>query len=399
MKTFAYRGFEASGRATRGLVEALDLKEARMRLSGRGVFVETMEPADGASRAGGKHFNVEARAAFYHELGALLRAGLPMVGALDILIASPDQRDRAGLLAGVRDRIREGESLAAALASCVPQTSAFERALLSAGARAGNLEAVSEQLGRYLDDQVRLREGLQTALLYPMLVVALAILIAALMMGFVMPQVGKLFREGDLALPMLTRIMLFASDQAFWIMVPALVLLAGAAFVASRRWRHDNDFRVRWERRLLTWPVTGRGLRLLASMRFSRTLGLLLRGGVGLVEAFDMAGRATGLSALAGQAAAASEALRHGSSAGAAVQRLEAVRDGLGGWFEAGQASGDLPGLLDQAAQRQQQQWEAYLNRLLKLIEPLLILAVGVFVLLIALAILLPILSLNRAAF
>lgn len=401
MSTFVYRGFDQAGRAARGMIEALDPKEARERLTQRGVLAERLEAVSGrtTARCRGHAFPIEQRAMIYRELAALLRAGLPLVSALDILIESPDQQEQAGLLAGVRDRIREGASLAESLSAATPVVSHFERAVMASGVRAGNLDDILDQLAGYLDDQVRLREGIQSALLYPVLVISLAILIGIGMMGFVLPSLTRMFEEGRLPLPALTRGLLWMADHTLTLGLPILVILLAAGWSARRRLRSDRAFAIRWERSMDRVPVLRRAFRLLCGLRFTRTLAVLLRGGVPLVDGLDLAGEATGSRWVADDIKRGAEEVRHGRAVSQVIRAVPPLGDTLPGWFQAGEASGDLAGLLEQAARRFQVQWEHYLNRVLKLVEPLLILAVGVFVLLMALAILLPILSLNRAVF
>lgn len=401
MKTFSYRGLDLAGHAARGFIEALDPKEARERLARQGVLVEAIEPAEGAAAStwrGRARWGLDGRAMFYRELAALTKAGLPLVAALEILIQAPEQRARVSFLAALRDRLREGGSLADSLRQVSGEITVFEHAILSSGTRAGNLDAVLEQLAGYMDDQVRLREGLQSAMLYPILVIALATVIGIAMLGFVLPSLGRVFEEGRIPLPWITRALLWTGEHVLLVVVAPLLAVLAAIAVIARRIARDAAFRVsaeQWRDRL---PVLRRGGRLLASLRFARTLSLMLKGGVPLVEALEMSGQATGSRWIADDLRRGAEGVRHGKSLLPIIRAVPALGDHLPGWFQAGEASGDLAGMLDHAALRLQQQWEQYLQRVLKLVEPLLILLVGCFVLGMALAILLPILSLNRAA-
>ena len=154
--------------------------------------------------------------------------------------------------------------------------------------------------------------------------------------------------------------------------------------------------RASWLRRLDRLPLYRQGARTLASLRFARTLVLLLRGGVSAVDALDLAGQSTGNAWVAGLVQQQADAVRHGTSLSQAIRAVPPL-EALSGWIKAGEASGDLTALLEKAADRLQQRWQTYLARTTSLLEPLLILLVGAFVLLIALAILLPVLSLNQA--
>lgn len=398
MSTFRYRGFDSTGRTRQGFLDALDLKDAREKLAGRGVLAEavTSVTGEGGGPRGRVVFGVAQRASFYRELGALLKAGIPLASALDLLLETPEQEKQASRMAWLRDRIREGQTLAAGLTESSPQVSVFERAAIEAGERSGHLDTVLDQLADYLEGQARLRESLHSALLYPALVVVLAFLVAVGLLGFVLPMLSNLFADSGATLPWLTRALL-AVSRTLPLWLPALV--AGSAimvFLLRRRWRADVGVQVRCLRAMDRWPLYRTGSRTLVSLRFARTLVVLLRGGVSAVEALALAGQATGNAWVSEVIREQADAVRHGASLSNAIRAVPPL-ESLTGWIKAGEASGDLTALLDKAADRLQQRWQTYLTRTTSLLEPVLILMVGAFVLLIALAILLPVLSLNQA--
>lgn len=396
MKTFAFRGFDRSGTRTRGLVEALHLKEAREKLAARGVLAEEVTAA--SVRAGSRRrFGLETRASLYRELGALLRAGVPAVGALDLLLEAHPESGTGTVLAGLRDRVREGEGFAQALPEVSREISAFEIALLQTGQRTGQLGTMLDQMAGYLEEQMRLREGILSAMLYPLLVVALALVIGVIMITAVLPRLAGLFAESGVALPAMTKILIWFGGAG---RVPALIALM--LFSASAAWLlqrvRNPEHRIQWEQRILHLPLVRRGYRLVVSIRFVRTLVMLLRGGVPLVDSLPLAGSASGSPWLAKDIRSGSEAVRQGRPVSDVIAECPWIGTSLPAWYRAGEASGDLTGLLEQAARRFQEQWETLLQRFIRLVEPALILVVGAFVLLVALAILQPVLSLNQMA-
>ncbi|HMP76735.1 MAG TPA: type II secretion system F family protein [Kiritimatiellia bacterium] len=399
MKTFAYRGFDRQGSRVRGLIEALDPKDAREKLAARGALVESLASAAGeTSRSSRTAFPPTARAAFYRELGALLRAGVPAVAALDLLLESHATQRSATLMAGLRDRLREGSAFAEAFHQAGAALTEFEIALLQTGQRTGQLGPVMDQMAGYLEEQNRLREGIQSALLYPLLVVLLAVLIGAFMMIAILPRMAELFADTGVELPLLTRgLVWLGQDGRIPVLLASLlaVLLAGGLI---RRLRQPAR-RVRFERGLARWPLIGSGFRLVVSVRFARTLVMLIRGGVSMVEGLALAGRASGSRWLDETLRKGAEDVRQGRPVTSVLAGCPWIGESIPPWYRAGEASGDLTGLLEQAARRYQEQWETLLQRFIRLVEPTLIIAVGGFVLIIAFAILLPILSLNQAAF
>lgn len=336
------------------------------------------------------------RAQAYRELGALLRAGVSMVPALDIVIQSQPDAAAVQACARLRDRLREGGQFGDALVAVQPGLPGFETAVLHAGERSGSLGAVLDRLADHLEEQLRTRERLISALVYPAFVVGLALLVAAAMFGFILPNLQKLFAESQIALPWLTRALLATGRGLFLWGAPLGVASVLALFLGARQWRASAGFRLAWHRRVLGWPLVGRTRVGLVNVRFCETLALLLRGGVPVVDALELSGAATGNAWVEQGVRQAAEEVRHGRPLSAALHQAPALAGVLTGWLAAGEAAGDVAGMLDQAAHRLRAQWQQQLTRLLSVIEPALIVTVGVFVLVVALAVLLPILSLNR---
>ncbi len=400
MKTFEYRGYEHSGRAARGLIEALDPKEAREKLCALGILPEQLTPA-GARPTPARPFlrtafDAEARAMFYREAGALLKAGLPLAQALDVVINAPEMGAHRPALAGVRDRLREGSSFASALARVGDRITPYEQAAIEVGERAGNLDAVLERLAQFMEDQLRVADRVRTALFYPCIVLAVAVVVVLVMLGVLVPSIGRMLAETRLPLPWLTRAMMFAGRWLLPLLAPLLLAAVAGGWWLRNRLRQDPELRARWNRRWFDFPIIGKSYTALVGLRFARTLSLLLRGGVQLVEGIALAGRATGSAWVAARAVAAAEEVRQGRSLAEAVRDIYPLAGTLAGWIQAGEASGRLEELLDSAAARCQHYWDRWITRALTLLEPLLILGVGLFVLLISLSILLPILQLNQ---
>jgi general secretion pathway protein F len=391
MKTFEYRGYGADGRAARGLVEATSVKEARDRLCRDGVLAERIAVTSRKVRlrAGG-------RALIYREVTALLGAGLPLVKALDILIQSPELREAHIVLAGVRDSVREGQSLADALVAASPSTTAFEHAIIAAAERSGNVERMLESLASFIEEQEKVKEKVQGALIYPSIVFAVGLCVATVMLGVLVPKARMIMAGSGAKLPALTVWMTAVGRFLMhWGLVLALGLAAAYAW-AVRHAARDADWRRTWSRRVFRLPMIGRGYTLLANMRFARTMAILLGGGVSAIDALAHAGRATGNAWIAELSAAEAEKVRHGSSLSDAVRRIPPLAETLPGWMRIGEAGGGLDRLLENAGRRYQEQWDRFVGRSLSILEPVLILAIGGFVLLVTLSVLLPVLSLTK---
>jgi general secretion pathway protein F len=402
MRTFTYKGFDSSGVVRRGLIEAQDLKEAREKLTARGILPQEVVASETKvgtpfSSGSGPSFKAESRVAFYRELGVLLGAGLPMVGAMEILMESPELGVSASLLAGVRDRIREGGSLAAALGAAAPQIKPYERAILEVGEKSGNLEGMLERLALFVEEQEHLREKIVSALIYPSIILVFAVVVAIGLLGFVVPAAASVITEQSrVELPWLTRFMMMAGRVAM-IGLPVLVLgiWVGRSWL-KRRMVEEPTLRYRIDQAMFQIPLVGRGYTIVTNLRCARTLAILLKGGVGLVEALALAGRSTGSAWVAHLMEAESESVRHGSSLADAIRRIPPLAGSLPAWILAGEASGSLEKLLETAGNTYQHQWNRFVSRTMSWLEPVLIVGIGVFVLLVVLSVLLPILALNQ---
>lgn len=391
MQTFEYKGYDESGQAARGLIEADNVKSAREMLARQGILAERV-----AGTARHVRLAVAARADVYRGLSALLRAGVPMLGALEILADSPEQREARLVLSAMRDGVRDGASLAEALAAACHSVSSFERSIIDAAEASASVEVMLDRLAAFLEQQDQVRERVHGALTYPAIVMAVGVCVAILMLGLLLPRTAEILGGRGERMPGLTvgMLALGAFIKRWWL---ALVVVLGAAGWGARlTWGRRAGLRLWVDRLRFSLPVVGRGFRLLATLRFARTLAILLRGGVSPVTGLGLAGRATGSVWIVALADAEADRVRHGSSLSEAVRRIPPLSDSLAGWVRVGEAGGDLERLLDGAGQRAEAQWDRFLGRCLSVLEPLLILFIGGFVLLVTLAVLLPVLSLSR---
>ncbi len=398
MNMFLYRGYDQQGNRRKGTVSAHSLKDARDKLARSGVLTETVTAATDASTARPPLRDEASRTEFYRALGALLGAGLPLAAALDVLLENSSGEQAADLpvIAGARDRIRDGAAFVAALREAGVPLSAFEAAALEAGERAGRLAGSLEQVADFLDDMNQVRQGLKTAMIYPLIMVTLSLVVGVGVMGFLVPQMATVFQDAGMDLPVITRLVVGAGRWFFPVILPAMLLAIWLVMRHVTRLRNDPAARIRWEQRAARMPLLRKGFQWLMVARFSRTSAMLLQGGVPVVDAMALAGRATGSVWLAGVLADKTESVRHGQSFSQALAETPVLGPCLDAWVRAGEASGDLAGMFQHAASRYQALWSTYLKRVTAFVEPALIMVVAVFVLLVALSILLPILELNR---
>ena len=396
MNTFHYTGFDATGAKAKGLIEALDPKDARDRLSRRGILASSLTAAS-ARAARAPVFDLSTRSLVYRELGALLHAGLPMDKALELLVQTPELSASATLLAGVRDRVRDGGSLHAVLAEADSRVTPFESSLLQVGESSGSLDDALSRLADALEEDIKIREHVRTALTYPMLVLGMAAAVLVILSAFLLPGFQRMMAEFQTEPPFLTRAVLSFGQGLRWLGLPLVAATVGLVMLFRHRVRTDLDTRVAWHRQRCRLPLLAEPYTNLLNLRFARTWSHLMKGGVGLADAFPLAARATGNAWVEALAVAQLDTIRAGGSAADAVARIPPLAHSLPGWVRAGEASAELPSLLEHAAARHEQAWRRDVTRKLALLEPIILLLVAGLVLLIAVAVLLPMLQLNKS--
>lgn len=377
------------------MIEADDPKEARERLAARGILAESVRRADGGAGNGRRGLRARDKADFYEEIASLLSAGLTVERALAVLMDAPDIRRRGMRMAACRDAVRDGLSFPEAVERSFPETTPYESAVLTAGERAGRLGGACADLAAFFINQSRVVERTRTALIYPALVISFALLAVMGMLVFMRTVFFGLWADIGRPLPWLTRAVMQVGGAVQWA-APIFLLIGALAWVLRSQLRAPEALRRLRNRSLFRLPFLGRMFKYLVTLRFARTLSILVTGGVRIEEAFALAGRATGHAGVSERAEQEADRIRHGASVADAVRRIPPLSEFLPGWVEAGQAGGEMGVLLGHAADRIEMMWEQSVERSVRVIEPLLLIVVGAAVLLLALAVILPILSLNE---
>jgi general secretion pathway protein F len=401
MSGFEYSALDAGGREKHGVIEADTERHARMLLRERGLAPLAVE----STRAEGRQSGMRERfsrpglsgsglALLTRQFATLVRAGLTIEECLNVLIEQTDSAGARRLLAEVRARVLEGQSLSRGLAAFPSAFPQIYRAMIEAGEHSGKLGDVLERLADYTENRESLRNTILLAFIYPVIVMILAFVIVTFLLVYIMPQMTRVFSSVGQSLPLATRILIAMSD--FVRSYGAITLAAAvAAVVAARLMLRDAVLRARWHRWLLRVPLAGRLIRGVNAARFADTLGILTTAGVPLLASLQSA--AAVLTNLP-MRAAVDEALRR-------VREGAALSSSLGAaklfpplvihLIASGEATGRLDTMLARAAEAQSRELENWVRRLTAALEPLLILAMGGMVLFVVVAILLPIFEMN----
>lgn len=394
MAAFEYEALEDS-RTVRGVIQADSARQARSLLRDRGLVPLDVEPVrSGRGRRAGARSGRE-RALLLRQMSGLLRAGLPLEEVLGLLV---EQTDRAAVrrpLAAIRSRVLEGGSLSEAMSEHPGLFPPLYWRSIAAGEQAGRLETVIGRLADHADKRAALSRGVLMALVYPLLLAVLSIAVVWGLIGFVVPRVVEVFDQSRQALPPLTRSLIWISDAvASW---GALFLLAlvGAVVAGALLLRRPTARRA-FDGGLLRVPLIGRVVRAHVSALFARTLAILSASGVPAVDALGTASTVIPNLRVRADLEQAAARVREGSSITAAIGDLDWMPPLTRRLVAGGEQAGDLGGMLDHAAELQEADLEQTGQVLLAVLQPALILLVGLVVLYIVLAILLPVMNLSQ---
>lgn len=404
MAAFSYAALDTAGKEKRGVLEADSSRQARQLLRDQGLAPLKVEPAvsraekkAGAGRTprGGPSLKVGDLALLTRQLATLLQSGLPLEEALLAVSRQAESSRLRQLVSAVRSRVLEGHTLAASLAEYPSAFPHLYRATIAAGEHAGHLDAVLHRLADHTESSHAARQKVRLALLYPVLLVVVSIILVAGLMAFVVPQVVDVFEGQGQTLPLLTRMLIAASDFVVnWGIWTVLAILAG---VLVMRWRlQREDVTLRWHRRLLHMPLIRRLSRGSNSARYASTLSILTSSGVPLVDAMRIAAQVLSNRWLRLQSEQAMQAVSEGSSLNQALARCGYFPPMMVHMIASGELSGELDRMLERVSEQQQREFDGLVATIVGLFEPLMLLAMGGAVLVIVLAILLPIFSLNQ---
>jgi len=400
---FRYRAKRNPRETEEGLLAAESADAATRVLTSRGLFPLSVEeaPEDGggswsrALRSGRRGWPTGEQALFARQLGDLLSGGLTVDAALAVLEGQSRRADSRATVAALRDAVREGLPLSGALER---QRGVFPVTLVSAvraGEASGALEAVLQSCAELLEQEDAILRKVRDALTYPAVVGAVAIVTLVVLFSFVIPRITILYADLEQVLPLPTRVLLAMSGFVVGWGLPVVALLGGAAFLGVREYRRAEPFRVRVGDFLLGLPAVGRILALREIVRLSRILGTLVGGGVPVLDSIRHAAGSVGNARFRREVAELRPQIHEGKRLSEAMASSETLKGPLVAMVRVGEESGDLASALEKAARLHERELDGTLRRATTLLEPALIVVLGVFVSFVVFAMMLPILQMD----
>ncbi|MCU0967487.1 MAG: type II secretion system inner membrane protein GspF [Rubrivivax sp.] len=400
MPAYRFEALDARGKSQSGVLDADNAKAARSQLRARELVPLAVTPVAVAAETGGavrftrRVFGTTGLAVWTRQLAGLVSSGLPLERALTALADEAEQPRQRELVAHLKSEVNAGSPFARALGTAPREFDEVYRAVVAAGEASGALGPVLERLADDLEQRQALRAKVLGAMLYPAIVSAIAFVIVIFLVTYVVPQVASVFTSSKRALPGLTVAMMAISDfvRAWGWATAAAAVAAVAGFVLARR---GEAFRERSDAVFLRLPLVGRLARGYNAARFGGTLAMLAGAGVPILKALQAAAETVGNRAMRADALDALVQVREGAPLASALAAKKRFPGLLAMFARLGEQTGQLPVMLARAAAQMSAEVQRRALALATVLEPLLIVAMGVVVMLIVLAVLLPIIQLN----
>ena len=400
MYTFSYQARDVSGKIVSGIQEALNEDNAVTSLMGRGLMVLSLQQKATASRSRNKIWKVKETdlVLFTRQLATMIEAGISLVQALTALYEQCDpkrQRSMRFVISDVIGRVQSGETFNESIAKHPRVFSRLYVSMVKAGETGGLLAEILDRLAGFLEATARLRKKVKSAMTYPVIVICIAFAITTFLIVKVVPIFGEIFKDFGAKLPAPTQFQIDVSDfiRAEWYF---LILGIGGSIFALRafmRSKRGKQFTDRWKLKL---PVFGPLLTKIAMSRFSRTFAQLIRSGVPILEVLDIVGGSAGNHVIEESIKSVSGDVEKGDNLSVAMSKKAIFPPMLLRMVAAGESTGKIDTMLEKMADFWDEEIEAMLDALTSLIEPMLIVLLGVIVGGIVIAMFLPIFKLNE---
>lgn len=398
MMTFAYEARDASGKTVTGVQAALNEENAINALMTRGLLVLSIqEKAGGKALAGPASVSETDLVLFTRQLATMVDAGLPLISGLTALFEQADPRKQAGLrrvIGEISALVQQGDSFTEAISKHPRIFSRLYIAMVRAGESGGLLAEILDRLALFLEASSRLKKKVKSAMTYPVIVICIALLITTFLIVKVVPVFGEIFSSFGANLPGPTQLLLDISAfvRGYWWAI--ILIIAGTIFGVRAFLKTENGARA-WDRWKLKLPIFGPLAHKICMTRFARTFAQLIRSGVPILEVMEIVGETSGNYVVADAIKLVSSEVEKGDPLATALARQPIFPPMLVRMVSAGESTGKIDTMLEKMADFWDEEIEAILNALTSLIEPLLIVLLGIIVGGIVIAMFLPIFKLS----
>jgi type IV pilus assembly protein PilC len=380
--SYSYRVRTREGRVVSGTMEADGEGAVATRLRSQGFIPVQISKEKKVSRKTELHIlpqrvKLKDLAVFSRQFATMINSGLSLLRTLNILAEQTENTLLAKTIATLRDDVEKGSSLSGAMSKHPKVFSTLFVAMVRAGETGGQLDTVLMRVADNFEADYKLRQKVKSAMTYPIVVAGIAVLLVTVMLLFVVPTFAGMFTDLGGTLPLPTKILLMVSNQAKWL-VPLAFVLSVVGFIAYKRIRKSNAaMRLKFDRIKLKIPIFGDLFQKVAISRFTRTLALLLRAGVPVLQSLDIVGESTGNEVLARASADVRESVRSGETMAGPLAKHSVFPPMVVQMISVGEDTGALDSMLDKVSDFYDQEVESTTEALTSLIEPIMIAVLG----------------------
>jgi len=408
---YEYKGFDKRGKAVGELREADSAKALRGLLRKDGIMVTQLTQSGGSGKKGKgakkgsvlnrefkfsalQRINVDDIAVATRQLATLLQAGVPMVESMTALIDQVENSAFKNILAQIKTDVNEGLALHQGMEKHPKVYDHIFVNMVRAGESSGTLDIVLERLADFKEGQARLKSQMISAMIYPVIMLLVAMVVMAILFIVVVPRITKIFENSSAQLPWTTRILIALSDFAasYWWLI---LIVSVVSVVFGRRWFRTEKGKKVWDRLSLQIPVFGPLFRMVGVARFARTLGTLLSSGVSLLVSLDITKAVVNNDVLAKAIDATRDAVREGEEIAPPLKRSKQFPPMVTHMIAIGEKSGQLEDMLHRVAVSFEERSDARMKGLTALLEPVMIVGMAVGVGFVVFSIMMPILEMN----
>jgi len=408
MPSFAYSAINSQGVELSGEIQAVDLDAARDALRGNGLLAQRLDEVSGAAAAAGgfsflgiksKAVKAKSLQVFSRQFATMIEAGLSVVTALVILEQQTEDNALAEVIDDVRDRVEGGALLSEAMAAHPDVFSRLYVSMVEAGEAAGVLDVVLDRVAMQIEKEQKIKRRVKGAMIYPSVVLTFAFLVLTGLLMFLVPVFVKIFDSLGGQLPKLTQIVMHMSNGLRYpwfpgVPIPGVVFVlgglgGGAAFFF--RWKKTDNGRAVWDSFKLKIPMQiGTVVRKVAMARFSRTLSTLIASGVDIIRALEITAETSGNWVVETDTLKIREAVREGAPIAQPMIASAVFPPMVGHMVKIGEETGELEKMLGKVADFYEDEVDAAIQSLTSIIEPIMMIGVGVMVGIIVIAMYLP---------
>jgi type IV pilus assembly protein PilC len=391
MSEFAYSAINAEGIELTGVLKAPGPDAAREQLRSRGLLAQRIEAVESAAPTGRrKKVNARALQVFSRQFATMIDAGVSIVAALVVLEEQTDDKVLAPIVRAVREDVESGTPLSQAMAKHPQVFNRLYVSMVEAGEAAGILATVLDRVAAQIEKETRIKRRVKGAMIYPVVVLGIATLVLIGMLFFLVPMFVNVFAELGGDLPMLTKMVLALSNglRGYWFIV--LPLLGGSVY-GFRRWKRSEAGRRKWDAFKLRVPLKiGDVVRKVAIARFSRTLATLVASGVDIISALEITGQTAGNTVIEDALTTVRERVHEGSSIAQPLVENPVFPPMVSQMVRIGENTGELEAMLSKIADFYEDEVDTAISSLASIIEPIMMMGVGVMVGIIVISMYLP---------